>query len=173
MHDMQYITRHDQGSIRGWIVRIDQGKPTAITKKFDDRIYGGTDQALRAAQIYRDQRLQERGSTRLVIWRKSKRNRSGFIGISRIVKVHDHAIYVRWRAIYSQNGSQHEKSFPVSSYGECGAFRKACQVRYEMTGELRQVLPIPNIPRDPDDPTKFCDPGVPIVKAYEVKDADF
>lgn len=157
MHAMRYITRLHNG--KGWKVKIDQGKQSEITKTFSDKHYGGEERALQAAKVFRDRRLIEKKKQKITssrLRKQSSSNCSGYIGVSSETKEYLHSTYHGWRATYYINGRQQHKSFSSSVYGACEAFRKACRVRYECTGELRQVIDNPDVPCDPDVPVINC-----------------
>lgn len=158
MHKMRYISRMENKQC--WIVRIDQGKPTEISEIFADKNYGkDRDKSLRAAKIFRDNRLSERTPTTSGrLRKKSISNKSGFIGIFPEYKETPHSAYKGWRASFYENGSQVHRSFASKEYGDCEAFRMACRERYQRTGELRQVKEFPDVP---------CEPDVPIIKCFE------
>ncbi len=52
-----YITRFEYGRTRAWFVRFERGgRP--VRKLFSDGVYGGTEQALRAAEAFRESTLK-------------------------------------------------------------------------------------------------------------------
>lgn len=53
-----YITRFEYGRTRAWWVRFER-RGNFVRKLFSDSVYGGTEQALRAAEAFRDQKLKE------------------------------------------------------------------------------------------------------------------
>lgn len=168
MADKRYITRQEAGTVKGWVVRIDQGKSTEISQSFSDSSYGGKDRALEAARVYRDQRLSERTTPTRYRRYTKKSNKSGYLGVHREQKpFSEHSIYRGWRATYYVDGhnkhgepcrKQQHESFSSKEYGECEAFRKACRARYNYAGELRQILEHPDAP---------CEPDVPVKKVYK------
>lgn len=149
MHLMKYITRQEAGTVKAWLVRIGQGRGS-LSKSFADSQYNGKDEALAAAKIWRDRRLLEHQNDKYHVWHKSKNNSSGFIGVT------SESCGMGWRATYTIDGKQRQRSFSIRLYGDCGAFQRACRVRFEAMGELCQVLESPNIPCEPDIPVVSC-----------------
>ena len=106
------------------------------TRNFPDLRHGGRDEALVAAQAYRDALLAEHPPlgrrARCAILKKN--NRSGVAGVTRIVSIDR-----RWkqvaRAAYwvarwpGEGGTVKQRRFAVTKYGERGAFLKAVQAR--------------------------------------------
>lgn len=154
MRSMVYITRQDAGTVHAWIVKIGQGTSSEISKSFSDNQYGGREASLAAAQIWRDRRVEERGNKRTHVRHKSLNNSSGYVGISQENGGSG------WRAIYNIDKRQRQRSFAVRRYGDCRAFQMACKARYDATGELRQILEVPNVP---------CEPGLPVVYSFETQ----
>lgn len=134
---MHGIIRIDRDASRKhlWQVSI-QRRNRIYTKNFPDQRYGGKQQALAAAQVYRDALLvQHAPLTRQVHCAiLKKNNRSGVAGVTRIVSIDR-----RWRnvarAAYwvarwpGEGGTVKQRRFAVTKYGERGAFLKAVEAR--------------------------------------------
>ena len=118
-----------------WQVTI-QRRNRLYTRNFPDLRHGGRDEALVAAQAYRDALLAEHPPltrrARCAILKKN--NRSGVAGVTRIVSIDRRWKHVA-RAAYwvarwpGEGGTVKQRRFAVTKYGERGAFLKAVQAR--------------------------------------------
>jgi len=131
------IGRIDRASTRRhyWQVTIQRWNRVYI-RNFPDRRHGGRDQALAAAQAYRDNLLAQHEpmtrQARCAVLKKN--NQSGVSGVTRSVvmdrrlkAVGPTAYWVaRWPG---QNGIPTERRFSVKRFGEWGAFLRAVEAR--------------------------------------------
>ena len=136
------ITRLDQVSVatHGWQVRI-QWKGVRFGRFFSDASWGGREAALLFAQRYRDRlvaRLERRRAEASASARShtapTSRNRSGMVGVARIVQRSASGVeYFFWQASWTAGAARRERlGFPVQKPGEdvarplpSGAGRKA------------------------------------------------
>ncbi len=127
------ISRIDLPTIgtRGWQVRLSRGG-RRLTKFFSDRVYGGAEEALRAARVFRDELIDrlpapQRGGA---YGKLTRRNVSGVVGVSRIVVRTDTRCYEFWQATWSPRpGVRKRVKFSIRRYGEGRAFELACAAR--------------------------------------------
>lgn len=90
---MKNINRIDSNNTHGWYVRIYLNRKVFASKLFSDRIYGGKQQALKNALIYRDHNLMvadlhrtPQKSSRKPIYKKpAKNNTSGIVGVNEVI----------------------------------------------------------------------------------------
>lgn len=132
---MKGICRIHHHGPTGWRVTLQRQKQL-YTRKFSDHRYGGTAEALEAAQTYRDSLLAKHpGMTRRAQCAILKKNNtSGVSGVTRSVvidcrlKTLDPAVYwvARWPG---ETGIPTQRRFAVKKYGEWGAFLKAVEAR--------------------------------------------
>lgn len=134
-HSMRGICRIRQHGPQGWRVTL-QRQNQVYTRKFSDDRYGGTAQALAAAQTFRDSLLvQHPGmSRRAQCAILKKNNTSGVSGVTRSVVMNrcskTLAPTVYWVARWpGENGIPTQRRFAVTKYGEWGAFLKAVEAR--------------------------------------------
>jgi len=161
----KYLSRIDNRNryMAGWQVRIRLDGEREVSRLFSDGEYGGREPAKTAARDWRDQYLSRQGLTNYLEseqrsrggYRSRADNTSGIIGIQKQSR-HETTGTV-WVATYREDGQLKRKAFSESKHGPEGAFKAACRVRYEKTGELLQQDP------DPDWP---CEPGVPLTPAF-------
>ena len=127
----------------GWYVRVRLNNVTK-SKFISDQKNGGKEPALQRAIEFRNLLEQELGKPRTdwVIVGKSRRNRSGVVGVRRTAKKYrgkDGTIYlnevfeVTWNAGREKRG---RTSVSISKYGETSAFRRACAIRRQKEHQL-------------------------------------
>lgn len=133
------ITRLDQASVatHGWQVRL-QWKGVRFGRFFSDSSWGGREAALICAERYRDRLLLRLGRSRerTVASTRShtapaSRNRSGVVGVSRIVQRGGNGIeYHFWQASWTgSDGRRETVRFSVLKLGDEVAMRLACEAR--------------------------------------------
>jgi len=134
MHHICRIDR-DRTHQHAWQVTVRRSNQV-YTRNFPDRRHGGRDQALAAAQAYRDALLDEHAPmtrrARCAVLRKS--NQSGVSGVTRSVIVDRRsktpspaACWIaRWPG---EGGTVTQRRFSVTRFGEWGAFLKAVEAR--------------------------------------------
>ena len=129
---MTNVTRYDYCRTKGWKVRA-KGHPQ---KLFSDGRYGGKAGAYRAAVEYL-QSLPVEARTRIRFHRRHKRNKSGVIGVSKILgrtgKTRG------WRVVWCEPpGCVQGRDFLVSRLGTSEvAKRHAVAFRKQIVSELR------------------------------------
>ena len=137
------INRLDQLSVgtHGWQVRI-QRKGVRYGRFFSDSAWGGTREAFEKAVQYREKilshsrRLRE-GNTASARSRAipDQRNRSGAVGVTRILQRTNGVEYRFWQASWtSPDGSREIIRFSVLKFGNSKAFELACEARREAMG---------------------------------------
>ena len=143
------ISRIDIATTKGWLVRgYKNGR--RYSKLFSDRKYGGIDEAFKSACDFREElcaRLERLPSAqrKVKIVMKDNRNRSGVLGVSRLVKAklkktENGLEEVGTLGFYSvtwspSKGTQKCTSFSITKYGEEMAFKKAVSLRYKKLAE--------------------------------------
>lgn len=151
---MTGIYRIDHHGPRGWRVSV-QRQHRLHTRKFPDHRYGGTAQALDAAQTYRDALLAAHPPmTRRAQCAILKRNnRSGVSGVTRSIvldrRLKAVAPTVYWVARWpGENGRAIQRRFSVKRFGEWGAFLKAVEARQHGLACLEETLLNCQLPQD-------------------------
>lgn len=139
--DMLFIAPYNYEGLAGWLVRI-SWYPDANyenrkwhSKLFAFRDYASNDDALAAAQNYRDKWIEDNKGKRYlrsVGTRFSpnlpRNNTSGIVGVNRSEKRKKSGPL--WQTTYPlPEGGVANKKFPISIYGEVGALRLAIQAR--------------------------------------------
>ena len=135
MNEDQLITRTEStdGSTMGWNVRF-RHTGRAESKFFSDRVYGGKDNSLVVARMYRDARLNQLGPQDPMrhIGRMSSRNSTGLVGVCRTTSKTKGHFYDYWSAQWALlDGRQCVRKFSINKYGEADARRRAVQAREE------------------------------------------
>lgn len=131
----QHLSRIDNKSSHGWMVRISRPK-VKISKFFSDSKYKGKRLAQYAARDFRDEKLKEleaQGKTaraQKLVWRQ-KNNTTGVIGITRTSRkkadgTTSDYLNITWRP---QPGVQRATSISIEKYGELKAMKKAVAIR--------------------------------------------
>jgi hypothetical protein len=144
---MTGIYRLTRRSRAGWQVTL-QRQHRTYTRKFSDHRYGGTAQALDAAQAYRDGLLvQHPGmSRRAQCAILKKNNRSGVSGVTRSIVI-DRRLKTVGPTVYwvarwpGENGTATQRRFSVKRFGEWGAFLRAVEARRHGLACLEEGTP--------------------------------
>ena len=124
----------ESAGTHGWQVRL-QRKGVRFVRFFADSTWGGKRAALHKARQYRDRLLsrieRSSGGTMRVRSSPASRNRSGVVGVSRVISVGANGIrYAFWQASWSPAGGRRRTArFSVLRLGEEEAFRLACLER--------------------------------------------
>lgn len=136
--DSYAIARIDLPSAgtHGWQVRL-QRRGVKYAKYFSDRMFGGPEDSLATARRWRDallERLKREESVR--ICRRSARNSSGVVGVSKVTVVASNGTEYRfWQATWSpESGKRRCVKFSVKRHGEERAFELAVDARERGTG---------------------------------------
>lgn len=129
------LERAETGTF-GWQVRF-QRRGVKFGKYFADRGYGGWQESLVAARVWRDEtlrRLSESETTR--VCSISVRNSSGVVGVAKVaVSGPAGAVYHFWQATWCPSpGERRSIRFSVRRHGEETAFLLAVQARREGAG---------------------------------------
>ena len=126
---------HDGSCTHCWRVTV-QRRTRVYVRNFSDNRHGGSQQALEAAQVYRDTLIEAHPplSKPAYCAIRKKNNRSGISGLTRV----DRWELVRgrrqrrlfWEAQWpiGEGRSQHKK-FSITKYGEEGAYQRALTAR--------------------------------------------
>lgn len=126
---------HDRLERHCWRVTL-QIRRRIYIRNFSDRRYRGRDQALGAAQAFRDEMLAEHATMtrrdRCQVVRKN--NRSGVSGVTRLIVTASNgqqaASRVYWVARWPGGGKTvRQRRFSVKKYGEWGAYLRAVEAR--------------------------------------------
>ena len=134
-HPNLCISRVDNRSSHGWIVRIKREKDHVI-RFFSDSKSGGQRLSQRAAKEFRDkvfERFEREGkkprAKKIVL--RQKRNKTGVIGISRVNKKRPDGTTAAYYAItwHPKSGVARGTTISISKYGEEAAFKRACAIR--------------------------------------------
>lgn len=146
--ELRCIYRLKKGHIAVWRVSISRGAPVRrFRKHFPDQNYGGTAQALVAAQAWRDEieRQHPRPSKSQLAKGLSARNTSGKAGVSRSTKLSRHVdgsatVNDYWLA-KSPRGLKPGRSrvFSVRKHGEQEAYRLAVKARLAFEAMLDEA----------------------------------
>lgn len=120
----------------GWQVRL-RRRGVRYAKYFADRSHGGLEEALGAAQEWRDalmRQLAEDEGTRVCA--RSPRNSSGVVGVAKVVVAGPRgAVYYFWQATWCPSpGKRRSIRFSVRRHGDQAAFQLAVEARREGAG---------------------------------------
>ena len=135
--------------VRGWKIRVpylDEGRLKYRRKWVSEFRYGGTKQSLRSVAIrLRDRLIGELGTSTFGVAcfqrRKSSRNTSGHIGVSRNVQVRKGKIQITWAARWTDaQGKIVMRRFSVRRHGEERAKRLAILARAEGVQHTAEVI---------------------------------
>lgn len=117
-------------STHGWQVRL-QRRGQKYAKFFSDSAAGSPERALYFAKQWRDQlveKLEVDDSAR--ICKRSLRNSSGVIGVSRVKVTTNGTVYEFWQATWSPRpGERRCLKFSIKRYGDERAFTLAVEAR--------------------------------------------
>ncbi len=122
-------------STHGWQVRL-QRRGVKYAKFFGDRVFGSSLHALHAARTWRNHLLQKFDeSEQARICKRSTRNRSGVVGVSRVRVVTNGVSYEFWQATWSpEPGRRRCVKYSIRRYGDREAFRLAVLARKDGVG---------------------------------------
>lgn len=153
---MKYITRFNYDRSKGYNVRLPEikngeyiGFSSGSCRFFARSKYKTWKACLVQAIKFRDKYLKKNKSLYLLNKRlgrmkkpmkKCNRNTSGVIGVSIAIHYKKENIYFGYRATWCETinsvRKQRVQEFSQDLYGECGAFRLACRVRFKHCGPL-------------------------------------
>ena len=143
-----YRAERDCGAI--WRVNVSRSAPERRFRKiFSDQDYGGTAQALAAAQAWRDEieRQNPGVSKKQLAEELNTRNTSGKAGVSRTTKLSRHAdgsasVVIHWLA-KSPRGMKpvRVRTFSTEKHGEREAYRLAVEARLAFEVMLDEQTP--------------------------------
>lgn len=120
----------------GYYVRIKrQGKQYA--KFFADRKHGSKRKALQAAQQHHRE-LVKQMPRESQIGRKSIRNTSGYVGVSRTKSTRRGHTYEYWQAWWGSGEERRSVKFSIKKYGHQKAKQLAIQARQEWECEVHR-----------------------------------
>lgn len=123
----------------GWYVRL-QRNGVAHSKFFKDSDYGNKKAALNAARRYYFHLVREhpKQSRREFAERKTSRNRSGIVGVNKVIKSRKGYDYEFWEARWSpKKGVVKVKVFSIAKFGAREAKRLAIEARKTGVAEMR------------------------------------
>jgi hypothetical protein len=143
MLNAKHIRRIDDETIRthAWTVHVER-RTVHYHRYFSDNVYGGREQALKAAQAYRDEVLASQSGPDHQMWirtRLRKNNTSSIPGVGRyesLDKRKANCKRIFWMASWMENGKSRKKKFSVLRYGEQKARQMAIDERER---QLRRV----------------------------------
>lgn len=127
------ISRIDQAEKHnhGYYVRVTRNHKTA-SKFFADKLYGGKRAGLRLARQYEAELLEQAKSQKQPPRKKSSRNTSGKVGVSRTTYKRGDDANQYWQAAWIDGkGVRKSVKFSVNKYGEEKARRLAIKARRE------------------------------------------
>lgn len=137
--EMKNISRVDSGATHGWSVRF-QRRGRATARFFTDARHGGPDEALAAAQAWRDEQRERLGPARQdpsrMHTRKARQrnreavSRTGVTGIGFVAREFT-AQTVPYVTAYwiDEGGRRRQTSFSIGHHGVEGAVRLAAKAR--------------------------------------------
>ena len=134
-HHLQRID-DERSRTHAWRAQV-QRRHRVMIEHFSDGVYGGKQEALKAARRWRETMLTELHNRRYELWRrncKRRNNTSGVVGVGRYVsrERNGRAVIERisWQAFWDgSDGRRHGRKFSVDKYGERRARELACQTR--------------------------------------------
>ena len=135
---------HPKKNTFGYFVRI-QWKGEKHHKFFSDRVYGDRLGALTAALEWRDatERMLSKPRTDRQVVGFSSRNKSGVVGVRRMLKAGRDVYEATWM---DERGRVGRTSFSIARHGEKRAFRLAVRAR-QLHEKARLQVPIKRVPR--------------------------
>jgi hypothetical protein len=143
--DYRHITRHEttEKTAAGWKINIKR-RTKYMHKYFPDAKYGGTENALAAAQAYLDSLMSAASNPDYMLWRKNKKpatNTSGIVGVGRYLVQYRKRKRPLWQAMWRDaDDKQHCKRFFVSTHGDRRAKALAVAARRDAMAELHEEL---------------------------------
>jgi hypothetical protein len=151
---------HPKKNTFGYFVRI-QWKGEKHHKFFSDRVYGDRLGALTAALEWRDatERTLAKPRTDRQVIGFSSRNKSGVVGVRRMLKAGRDVYEATWMDAHGRVG---RTSFSIARHGEKRAFRLAVRAR-QLHEKARLQVPMKRVPR----PTSASLPSLPSLPAVE------
>ena len=166
----KYISKLDYTGTRGYQVRLPSVKEGEFiqyqgkSRYFRRNQYLTWNDCLSAAVAWRNSEL-DKHNTRYLLKKKSAKNGramtesglscSGVIGVVLCVIVKpsgSYAIYKgQWSVTTKEKRMQKSRSFSIHLYGDCNAFKMACEVRYKAKGTIiitdSKIIPcLPDVP---------------------------
>lgn len=121
----------------GYYVRLKrQGKQ--IAKFFADSKYGGQKKAQQAAQTYYQDLLQQLPPASQA-GRKTVRNTSGYVGVSKTSSTRKGHEYEYWQACWGSGADRKSVKFSIQKYGTIRAKQLAIQARRSWEQEAAQA----------------------------------
>jgi hypothetical protein len=137
-----HITRVESGVLTlGWNFRL-RVAGRIESKFFSDRSYGGKENALAVARMYRNARLEQLGPKDIMrrVGRKNSRNSSGIVGVSRTTIITTNGKkYACWSAQWPlARGKHFIRRFSILKFGEEKARQLAIQARREGLKTLKK-----------------------------------
>jgi len=136
-------------SYGSWRVIINSGGK-GYANSFNDKVYGGRNESLEAALIFRDAlRLQLSLIDKSDSKGKNAENVSGYSGVSRVDRIfsengkeyHDYRWVARWTVTVDGKPVHKSKSCAIKKYGEDKAFRMAFKARKDGLKKYDKVVP--------------------------------
>ncbi|MEW5756574.1 MAG: HNH endonuclease [Pseudomonadota bacterium] len=136
------IIRFEQGSTRGWWVRVKR-EDAHFRKLFSDGVYGSSEAALEKAIEYLKELKEAFPRSRKRFTNVHRRKGSGPIpGVRRVISTRKGHKYASWLASWSpEPGVYKSKRFGVLKHGETGAMRMAIQLRFEELEKIKDTFP--------------------------------
>ena len=135
------ISRIDQPDKlnHGWYVRMTR-KGKRFAKFFSDKKGGGKAKALILAKSYYAKLTK--ANPPMTRWEfaqiQRRPNRSGIVGVSKVIKVVNGRPYKFWQAGWtSVDGKVKKAAFAIGKHGDAGAKRLAMKTRKQETNKLR------------------------------------
>ncbi len=123
---LKHITRLDYGKAIGWWVRI-RRKSNPCSKLFSDNIYGGKDEALEAAIVWRDEQLVNAPKLNLrTAESRSKKIKTGVPGLSVSIADGARGKLIHLQVSVSRFGKRTNHRYSVSKWGLRAALWKSC-----------------------------------------------
>jgi len=120
----------------GYYVRLKrQGKQVA--KFFSDSKYGGQNKAQQAAQTYYQELLEQFPAVSQA-GRKTVRNTSGYVGVSKTSSLRKGHEYEYWQACWGSGADRKSVKFSIQKYGTIRAKQLAIQARRSWEQEAVQ-----------------------------------
>jgi hypothetical protein len=147
-----FITRIDSRNTHGWYVRIYRkgSRDPVSSKLFSDLKCNGNLVAYKLATKWRDAEIEKHGIKKITTSAhvREKRSKTGVVGVCFSRDVMENTTRVYCRAQATLNGVFHSKSWSIRKWGYKGAWSKAVNYRYNLTG-------VNNVPLEPPKPVRW------------------
>jgi hypothetical protein len=146
MDKIKNIKRHDYSRCHGWNFRV-RCDNVYYSKLFSDGVYGGSDNALKAAVSYKKMFCKDHTPRTIYYHTRNKKSKTNAIGLSICCQQHNGYIAgVGWIASVMCNGKQKKYYYSILKWGYNGAYQLARTDRINYTKTISVPVKVPPPP---------------------------